>query len=259
MNVELAQPTLRVRTIKPSALRNPTASCALVSIHDLMPETITPVGELIEICRQHGLSKLTLLVVPGRNWQAADLSQLRAWVAQGHELAGHGWAHRCRSIRGWRHQLHSRLLSRDVAEHLALSGDEIVELWRACFDWFAAQNLTPPTLYVPPAWALGNVRADQLKRSPFPIIETTSGLLWTATGRRQQVPLVGFEADTVFRGLALGGWNRLVRSLASTSTRPLRIAIHPHDHRLRMRADLDRTLSLGFESISYRALWEPNR
>ena len=101
---------------------------ALVSIHDVMPSTMDDVVDLLELCDQQGIVNVTLLVVPGLAWSPAQLTQLAAWYAEGRELAGHGWVHKCSRIKTLRHQLHSRVLSRDVAEHLSLSREEAMEL-----------------------------------------------------------------------------------------------------------------------------------
>lgn len=227
---------------------------ALVSIHDVMPETLSDVEELLRRCRHASLCPVTLLVVPGRDWRPAELDQLRGWVADGHELAGHGWHHRCRSIRGLRHRLHSWLLSRNVAEHLSLGGDEIAQLMKECRAWFREHGFDPPSLYVPPAWALGEVSAAQREAMGFEMVETLSGVLFLRSGLRRRLPLVGFEADRQFRCWPLGGWNALSRAFARRWTRPLRIAIHPHDQRLLLRQDLERTLCLPWKAVSYRTL-----
>jgi hypothetical protein len=223
----------------------------LVSIHDVMPETLGAVRELIDLCRQHRASPVTLLVVPGRSWTRDGLQTLRDWQAEGHELAGHGWHHRCRSIRGLRHRLHSWLISRDVAEHLALSSEQIVRLMERCGSWFGEQGLGVPSLYVPPAWALGPVDHARLRHVSFASVEVLGGVLSTRDGSLWRLPLVGFEADTRMRAAALRGWNRLNRRLASRGTRPLRIAIHPHDHRLRLHDDLRRSLERPLRTVPY--------
>ncbi len=64
------------------------------------------------------------------------------------------------------HRLHAALISRDVAEHLSRPAHELVALVHRCHGWFAAHGLPAPTLYVPPAWALGGTRwLDALPRS----------------------------------------------------------------------------------------------
>ena len=230
-----------------------TARPALFSIHDVMPRTLQQVGGLVELCRQHGVDSPTLLVVPGGPWQPADLQQLRQWEASGCELAGHGWDHRCRTIRGLKHRLHSMILSRDVAEHLALRGDEIIALMIRCGQWFHDQALAAPTLYVPPAWALGAVTQTQLSAVPFRLVETLSGIRATRDAWRRNLPLVGFEADNTFRQWSLSIVNRVMR-FCTSERRPLRVGIHPADRELRMADDLLRTLRLPWEPVSYASL-----
>ena len=113
---------------------------ALLSVHDVMPQTLAPVADILARLRCLGLPPATLLIVPGCRWDADELAQLRRWQKQGHELAAHGWHHRARAIRGLRHRLHAALLSRDAAEHLALSSDEIAALMRRAHDWFGRND-----------------------------------------------------------------------------------------------------------------------
>jgi predicted deacetylase len=201
---------------------------------------------------------------------------LKSWFDQGHELAGHGWVHQAAAIRNWRHRWHSRLVSRRAAEHLCLDDTEIADLLQRCFAWFPQHDLPEPSLYVPPAWALGPISRETLRRSPFALIESTGGVTWTSTGKHRWLPLVGFEADTELRRWALRCWNRANQAAAGRvvraapdqeprehsplrpqpggRTRPLRIAIHPHDHRLRLRKDLQRLLEQPGRSRCYRDL-----
>ena len=67
---------------------------ALVSIHDVMPETRTQVTAMLARLRLP-CEAVTLLVVPGKDWQEGDLDWLRSLQNAGHPLAGHGWSHRC--------------------------------------------------------------------------------------------------------------------------------------------------------------------
>lgn len=227
---------------------------ALFSIHDVMPSTISEVGELINLCRQNGIERLTLLVVPGCDWRSADLQQLNEWLSTGCELAGHGWIHRCRSVRGWKHRAHSLVLSRDVAEHLSLNDGEISGLMDNCADWFRSNGFGCPDLYVPPAWALGSVRPSRLSELPFSMIETLTGVRLTTQATLKRLPLLGFEADTWLRESSLRVSNLLNQFSAPWWSGPIRVAIHPNDHRLRLQQDLQRTLDFGWNAISYGAL-----
>jgi len=214
---------------------------AEVSIHDVMPETLDRVDEQLELIGRHSPGSVTLLVVPGKDWQAPDLERLRGWVAAGHLLAGHGWAHRARCIRGVKHRLHSLLISRDCAEHLALAPAEIVELMTRNRQWFKDHGLPVPELYVPPAWALGPVRTADLRATGFSRVETISGLLEVATGEFRRSALVGFEAASVWQVPVLKLSNAANGLLARRL--PLRLALHPDDHRLPLAEDLHRWLA----------------
>jgi len=211
---------------------------ALISIHDVMPETLDRVRWLIGQLQENGHRAITLLIVPGRHWTAEDIRQLAAWSAEGIELAAHGWHHQAKHVRGIRHRLHSALISRDVAEHLALNTDEIVGLMCRSAAWFTQQGLPLPTSYVPPAWALGALPQPRWQALPYRRIEVTRGILDTASGQLDALPLVGFEADTRLRANFLRVWNRFQTRQAQHQNKPLRIGIHPHDGDLKLADDL---------------------
>ena len=174
----------------------------LVSIHDVMPETLDRVFEIFLRLEQSGLLPVTLLVVPGRDWRPEDITRLRSLVARGAELAGHGWVHEVERVSGFGHRLHSALISKRVAEHLALDGSGCIELMQRCHDWFADQDLPLPTLYVPPAWAMGPVPRSALPDLPFVQFETLAGVYDIEASRLYRLPLLGFEVDS--------RWQRLI-------------------------------------------------
>ena len=215
---------------------------AIVSIHDVMPSTLSRVATMIERlpprCREH----LILLVVPGLDWQPGQIEQLRQWQGAGIRLAGHGWTHEVRHVRGWYHRLHSLLISRTAAEHLALDSGEIIELMARNHAWFAEHHLASPDYYVPPAWALGPVSRAELARLPWRYLETTSRLVDLRSGESRWLPLVGFEAATSLRKMLLTVINRLNEWLC-TRRRPLRISIHPYDHEYLLSGALDEMLA----------------
>ncbi|MGM0985786.1 MAG: polysaccharide deacetylase family protein [Pseudomonadota bacterium] len=221
---------------------------ALISIHDVMPETLERVRELVGQLRDNGHRALTLLVVPGRHWSDGDIRQLAEWSDDGIELAAHGWHHRASSVQGLWHRLHAILLSRDAAEHLALDGDAIGALMRDSADWFIRQGLPAPTTYVPPAWALGPLPRARWSGLPYRRIEVTRGIIDVASGRLHPLPLVGFEADTRFRAAFLRRWNRFQVWQARRRKRPLRVGIHPHDGELKLADDLAVFIRHGWTS-----------
>ncbi|HCS88766.1 MAG: DUF2334 domain-containing protein [Thiohalocapsa sp. PB-PSB1] len=216
----------------------PGLPTALVSIHDLMPSTMPAVRRLLRLLERTASQPLTLLVVPGRGWSQAATRELKVLEQAGHILAGHGWLHHIERFRNPYHWLHGLLLSRRVAEHLALDANAIIELINRCHAWFGDNGLNAPYLYVPPAWALGPISIERLAETcPFRLYETFTGIL-DADGRRMtRMALLGYEADALPRVPVLRGFNAINRRWAKSSGL-LRIGIHPHDGELHLRRDL---------------------
>lgn len=225
---------------------------ALVSIHDVMPHTMTEVAELISLCRRYGVEKLTLLIVPGHDWSQQHLNRVRQWQREGCEIAAHGWVHRCLKISTLGHHIHSWVLSRDVAEHLSLSSDQIAALMARSKDWFEANDFQTPELYVPPAWAMGKISTEALANSGFRMVETLRGVRFPESENCKCLPLVGFEADTGLREAALRLLNRV--AISTTKGEPMRVSIHPFDHQLRLRKNLEDVLRNCGETLSYTSL-----
>ncbi len=221
---------------------------ALFSIHDVMPSTLDATEAIAERLADAGISKVTLLVVPDTGWDAAAIDRLRTLRDNGANLAGHGWRHRVRGIRDFRHWLHSVFISRDVAEHLALDRSGVIKLMQDCYDWFSEKDLGEPDLYVPPAWAMGRARREDLDMLPYRRFETLYGVYDSDARRFQRTPMIGFEADTPFRAFVCRLWNRL--NLRSTR-QPLRFSIHPGDPELLLGEDLERLLRQQWTDLYY--------
>ena len=225
-----------------------TARAALFSIHDVMPSTLSAVEHIAGYLHEQRIHKLTLLVVPDTGWDERSLERLAALERSGADLAGHGWRHRIQRIRNARHWLHSTFISRNVAEHLALDRKGVVALMQDCADWFTARGMQTPTLYVPPAWAMGDATRADLDALPYACYETLYGL-YDAPGQRfRRLPMVGFEADTASRALACRLWNGL-NLLPGRSA--VRFSIHPGDFELRLGAQLRALLEREWQPLYY--------
>jgi predicted deacetylase len=210
-------------------------------MHDVMPETLDETEALIGLVRESGHALPSLLIVPGRSWDEDSLARVRGWANAGHELVGHGWSHRAAPIRGLKHRLHSAIISRNAAEHLSLDTEGIAALIRRCARWFTKHGLPSPSLYVPPAWALGRISRSQLTGLGFRYYETLTGIYDSATGKMHRIPVAGFEADTLLRVVSLRVSNAFSR-ISARRAGALRIAIHPEDLKLRLAGDLRRFL-----------------
>lgn len=220
---------------------------AILSLHDVMPETFPEVEEVLDYARRNGIPPMTLLVVPGRDWSPDQLNRLRELAENGHELAAHGWLHQVTVRKCFYHRLHSALLSRNVAEHLSRDSMGIAALIHRSHRWFADNDLPLPSLYVPPAWALGRLENEDLKQLPFEKIEVLRGFLFPSSQKHLSLPMVGFEADTRVRAAAVRTWNALQRLQHQLSNRPLRIGLHPHDLNLKLARDLRALLASPFD------------
>ena len=218
-----------------------------------MPATLAATQDIVARLRAQNLRRITLLVVPDTGWTSHSLDALRALLAEGVEPAGHGWRHKADRIRGIAHRLHSLLISRDVAEHLALTRDEASRLVARCHRWFVERELPPPELYVPPAWAMGRLSRADLDRLPFRRYEYLTGVYDSDLKRQIRTPMVGFEADTAMRAAACRLWNS-ANLWAAGMTAPLRVAIHPRDFELCLGNDLERLLNDGGRALSYSKL-----
>lgn len=225
---------------------------ALVSVHDVAPDNLDAIDRVIDALGRLPASRVSLLVIPGRPWDEPALARLMAWQRAGYRLAGHGWHHNAPVYGGWYHRLHGLVLSRRVAEHLALDERAIVELMCRTHAWFAEHGLAPPDLYVPPAWALGRVSPPALRMTPFAYVEDTLRLWRVADGRCRHLALAGFEADRAWRAAALSLWNGLNRRMAGSA--PIRLAIHPHDPQLRLGRQLRAWIAWIDEALDYRML-----
>jgi uncharacterized protein len=210
----------------------------IFTIHDVLPKTLVDAQQIIKLMNANGLTPATLLVSPGREWTHEQLETLRQLTRRGHALAGHGWAHQARCVTGWKHRLHSLVLSRNAAEHLAWSADETETTLRRCHAWFVDNGFPPPELYVPPAWGLGKLSRKKMRALPFLRYETLAGIYNAKTDVFKRLPLIGFEADTSARKIGLRIFNALNLAFARFSGIPPRIAVHPHDLKLRLAREL---------------------
>lgn len=222
---------------------------AHVSIHDVTPGNLARVRELVDLVDEAGLRPPLLLVVPGRDWDPASLEGLRRVARRGCPLAGHGWSHRAPPPASLGHRIHGALLSRDQAEHLSRSREELRERVRRCHAWFGEHDLEVGPLYVPPAWALGSLTPGDLGELPFRYYETLSGFQDSRTGRRLRLPLMGFEADTRTRRWALRLSNAANRSLGRLLGPAVRVGFHPRDLELLLAREARAILGRPWRSV----------
>lgn len=241
--------------MKPITGKNTYADTAVVSIHDVRPASLPRVTEIVRFLQTRGVDRMTLLVIPGEDWAGHEILQLRRWRRDGLELAGHGWQHRAGRPRTLYHRLHGLLMSRDEAEHLSLAEDKIKIIIRRCHGWFGRKDLSPPDLYVPPAWAMGRISRRRLRQLPFALYETLAGLYDAGADRFFPLPVTGYMADTRGRARVLKFLNGISRKIPLG---PVRLALHPEDLNLPLRKDLERHLAACRRFCSYTEACRPD-
>ncbi|MFW5818684.1 MAG: polysaccharide deacetylase family protein [Desulfovermiculus sp.] len=227
---------------------------ALVSIHDVMPSTLPQVEKVIHFLHAHKVHTYTLLIVPGKEWTGGQIAQLLTWQDSGAELAGHGWRHQISGSKGVWHTFHAQVISRNEAEHLSRTRQEIADIICRTYHWFERAGLAEPFLYVPPVWAMGSMRCKDLSQLPFEFYETLTGVFDVRSNTHRYMPLTGYMADTAIRTLCLKVINAV--NLA-WPVGPYRIAIHPDDLHLPLRPDLSRHLARFDHFMTYRDMKPP--
>lgn len=210
---------------------------AIVTIHDVMPQTLDGVCALAELIPPSQRQKVPLLVVPGVPWSDSQIDRVRQLHDSGFSLAGHGWQHHTENIRGIYHRLHSLLGSRTVAEHLSSSKEELYGMLRRNYEWFAHHQFAAPDFYVPPAWAMGKLSRKDLQVLPFRYYEDSQGIFDSDRNRYRHLWLTGFEADTAAREYFLRLWNPL-NAWGASASRPVRVSLHPYDLDFRLGSQL---------------------
>jgi hypothetical protein len=234
-------------------LKKISGKSAIVSIHDVMPSTLPQVKKLIRFLSAHKVHTFTLLIVSGKDWTDSQITQLQKWQDNGAELAGHGWRHRISGPKSTWHSVHARFMSRNEAEHLSKTRQEIANTICRCYEWFGQVGLDKPFLYVPPAWAMGSLPRKEFSRLPFDCYETLTGVFNVRKNTHRYMPLVGYMADTAIRILCLKILNAVN---VAWPVGPLRVAIHPDDLHFPLRPDLSRHLARFDRFVTYEEAME---
>lgn len=230
---------------------------ALVSVHDVMPETRAAVSDILyQLSRLERLplSKITLLVVPGKDWNSSDIKWLQSLARAGYPMAGHGWSHCAPPPRTLYHWLHSLILSRRAAEHLSRDSNQLKQRVHNCYQWFLEHDLPAPELYVPPAWANGRLPWSLWPQRPFSLLETLSGVTDLNQGTTLPLPLTGYEADTSLRCWVLQRFNQWNIQQARRHQRPLRIGLHPFDLKYPLRHKAFQDIANASHFLAYHQL-----
>ena len=213
----------------------PKALC--VSIHDVAPDTWDDCVRLQTALRAVADIPLTWLVVPryhdraGAATAPAMQEGLNAVLAQGHELALHGYTHLDSAAPDahWRSRFLRTVYTQSEGEFAAIDDGEARRRIVSGLAWFAERGW-PVHGFVPPAWLLGEAAWRALRSFPFQYTTTMRYFHWLQTGRKLSSPSLMYAARNR-SGRLLSP--RLASAMASLlASAPLvRLSLHPPDAR----------------------------
>jgi hypothetical protein len=213
-----------------------------VSIHDVAPPTWPDCLRLLGAVRAVADIPVTWLVVPCYHASEADCDSgensdeqnsyeraLRDLLAQGHELALHGYTHLDAEMArgGLRGRFVRDIYTRGEGEFAAIDAKEAMRRLELGLAWFGRRNW-PVKGFVAPAWLLSDGAWEALRKSPFEY--TTTMRRFHLLPQRQSVfspSLVYTARNAIGRSLSKR-WSGLLASLLRTA--PLvRLSLHPRD------------------------------
>lgn len=212
---------------------NPGILC--VSIHDVAPDTWLECELLLQAVRAVADIPLTWLVVPhyrGKATRSRSLEQcLGRMLAQGHELALHGYTHIDDSAAraGPVSALLRTVYTEGEGEFAAIDEQDARRRIGLGLSWFHARGW-PVHGFVAPAWLIGP-KAWQAVQS-FPFLYTTTFTHFHLLERHRQV----FSPSLVYAARNKGG--RVLSPVAASTAALLlkdapllRLSLHPRDAR----------------------------
>jgi predicted deacetylase len=234
-----AAPACQARQRRPRPMRISSKSKALcVSIHDVAPDTWADCARLHAALRAVADIPLTWLVVPryhGRAAAAPAMSVmeqgLNTVLAQGHELALHGYTHLDSAApgAGWRSRFLRTVYTQSEGEFAALDLEEARARIESGLAWFAERGW-PVRGFVPPAWLLGEAAWRALRGFPFEYTTTMGYFHWLQTGGKLWSPSLVYTARN--RGGRLLSPRVASAMAAVLAPAPLvRLSLHPPDAR----------------------------
>ncbi len=206
-----------------------------VAIHDVAPATWPDCQRLLQAVREVADIPLTFLVVPRYHGSAVRVpafeSALDSLLAQGHELALHGYTHVDTGPRplGFGERVKRSVLTQDEGEFAAIDASEARQRIELGLAWFAARGW-PVDGFVAPAWLLGRHAWPALRTYPFTYTTTLGRLHLLEQGTAQWAPSLVYAA----RNSAGRLLSPLVAGAAARVLSPaplLRLALHPRDAR----------------------------
>lgn len=207
----------------------PSSLC--VVLHDVAPPTWPACRRVLAAVQEVAALPLTLLLVPHYHRAARDRdfeAQMSAYLAQGSELALHGYTHTdSLPVRHLGDRLRRRFYTAGEGEFSGLThADALWRLW-AGRTWFAEQGW-PLHGFVAPAWLLSSGSWAAVRAQPFRYTSTLRYLHMLPERERLLSQSLVYSTRGAWRRALSLAWNTL---LAGTQTQQplIRLELHPGD------------------------------
>jgi uncharacterized protein len=207
-----------------------------VVLHDVAPATWPACQRVLEAVRAVGEIPLTLLLVPryrGTFPHASFERQMTQQLADGHELALHGYTHVDEMpVHGPVEWLRRRFYTAGEGEFSALTAQQALKRLNAGRQWFAAHGW-PLHGFVAPAWLLSPGSWHVLNHSPFLYTSTLAHIHALPGTHRHGVRSMRCQSQvystrSAWRRVVSAGWNEALAW--SQEEAPLvRLELHPWD------------------------------
>ena len=211
----------------------PEARYLCVSLHAVAPATWRSCRQVLTAVREVADIPLTLLVIPAYGGQCSAMapgfeSAMTDQLAQGHELALHGYFHRDLGTPGsaldW---LRRRVYSDGEGEFAGLTEREAAERLLLGQRWFRA-NRWPLSGFVAPAWLLGPESWKAIRRSPdFEYVTTFTHIHALCTGESLRAPCLTLSARVPWPRVVSQAWAGV--AWRGCPAPLVRLALHPRD------------------------------
>lgn len=202
-----------------------------VVIHDVAPATLPACQQMLELIAAIAPLPVTLLVVPHYHGAPADPAFER-WLdgrlAQGDELALHGYTHRDEGrFRSWADYLRRCWYTAGEGEFAALDEAEAARRLAAGRHWFAAHDW-PLEGFVAPAWLMSQGTRRALIDQGFAYTATLSRLIELPSQREVRSQSVVYSTRAAWRRASSLVWTKAV-AFAERQAPLLRLELHPPD------------------------------
>jgi len=220
--------------------RGPTRRTIAVALHDIEPATFARSAEIRDWLDDHGVDRVTLLVIPARDLHPLGerSPEMVSWLAErrraGDSIAQHGFQHEHLRRGAWSQRMLTPARSRRAAEFVGLDGAETRRAVEAGWRVLKLAGVEPDG-FVAPAYAYTRalretLEADGMLSSKFRwwagLLRLHGALGDGASPRRTLTPAWGLGSEGVTRRVLSPTF---IRAGALLSGETLRLDLHPRD------------------------------